>query len=93
MSDDKTQQEINRGRVATAQLDSVRHAAERIKKSFLELMLKDGVSEDQILNTRRLYLQTDLLVYTVEKVAGEGRYAEQQLADLASGRSKIYSVA
>jgi hypothetical protein len=40
-----------------------------------------------------LYLQTDLLVYTVEKVAGEGRYAEQQLADLASGRSKIYSVA
>jgi hypothetical protein len=93
MSDDKTQQEINRGRVATAELDSVRHAVERIKKSLLELMLKPGVPTEEILNTRRLYLQMDSLVYTVEKVAGDGRYAEQQLADLASGRHKIYSVA
>jgi hypothetical protein len=71
----------------------VRQAAERIKKSLLELMLKPGVPTEEILNTRRLYLQMDSLVYTVEKVAGEGRYAEQQLADLASGRHKIYSVA
>ena len=90
---DETQEVINRGRAATAQLESVRNAAERIKKSFLELMMKENTPEAVILNTRRLYLQMDMLVYVVEKVAGEGRYAEQQLADIASGRHKIFSVA
>ena len=92
MSDDKSQDMINKGRLAQSIEEPFKSAAERVKTALQRRWLdsKDPTERDRIWITMHL---ADQLTAAIGNIIADGKMAEREIAAIEGGRHKIFSVA
>jgi len=88
--EDRTQKQVNVGRLAQQLEEPFKSAADRVKDALGRHLLT--CKPDEMVLTRALIHATDQLTLAIGNIIADGKMAERELSQIEAGRHRMFNV-